>query len=426
MRLKFGGNPPPLHAQSTVGLVLRFAIALLHLSSIIVGMVFQMITCFRRDDPYISWTRSNKTVTSNESTSPLQTNQTCEVSDQYDGNKTHLENQTLDQTCLLWCNINKEFITTLLFPDTIIVFLAIWVYCGSILNENSRFDRKNQYRLTNTKKFQPIAMYASISMIYIISSLSLNVFYIYIFGIKIEHIKQSPFASIKERYLSQYVLFNSNAIFVPLLIGLIGFDLLYIKIITGYIYRCQLIIFHLKVIKKEVEDYKSTSIDTTTEKIINKLNSSSVNTAAVILIAGFAATTCIFDLFDTINKSNCLKGNPDYDLVQFMQIVAVTSRSILWGWLILLPFLKAADVNVILSRIRSCVVMNNNTKIDNNISPDDPLNPDTFEKINPADVKVRLIGIAVDQGRAYFAVFLLFLVIMIGENINWYKKMNYV
>ena len=40
----------------------------------------------------------------------------------------------------------------------------------------------------------------------------------------------------------------------------------------------------------------------------------------------------------------------------------------------------------------------------------------------PPDVIFRLIGIAVDQGQTYFVVFLLLLVIMIGENIKWYKK----
>ena len=398
---------------SCAGLVLRFVFAILHLVSIIVGMVFQMITCFRRDNPFISWVEANEGI-SPGSNLPHQfiTNQSLEGFCELNVNTYH------ENTCPLQCNINQEFITTLLFPDIIIICLAFWVHCSSILNlsENSGFqfkknrltdDEGNQDQHIDEKIFQPIATYVLISIIYITLSLSLNVFYLYIFGIKMENIKQSPFASIKEKYLNQYVLFNSNAIFIPLLVGLIGFDLLYVKIITGYIYRCQLIIFHLKIIKKKLKKQGSTFIDNTFEKYINKLNSSSINVAAVILIAGFAATTCIFDLFNTINKSSCPKDNPDYNLMQFMQIVVVTSRSILWGWLILIPFLKAAEVNIILSRIRSHLVMNNNRK--------------SLRIFEPPDVKIRLIGIAVDQGQAYFVVFLLLLVIMIGENIKWYK-----
>ena len=116
-----------------------------------------------------------------------------------------------------------------------------------------------------------------------------------------------------------------------------------------------MIIFHLEIIKKKVKNQGSTFIDNTAEKYINKLNSSSINVAAVILIAGFATTTCISDLFNTINETNCQKDNPDYDRVQLMQNAAVTSKCVHWVWLILTPFLKATEVNIILSRIRfSC------------------------------------------------------------------------
>ena len=128
----------------------------------------------------------------------------------------------------------------------------------------------------------------------------------------------------------------------------------------------------------------------------------------MILIAGFATTTCISDLFNTINETNCQKDNPDYDRVQLMQNAAVTSKCVHWVWLILTPFLKATEVNIILSRIRSHVVFNNNKN-----------GQMIFE---PPDVIFRLIGIVVDQGQTYFVVFLLLLVIMIGENIKWYKK----
>lgn len=145
-----------------------------HISLIIAGVFFQLATCFSRQNPYAHWVRDS----TNNSTD---------------------DNATGIQYCHLECDINKGFITGLLFPDVIVVLLSFQVnLVEPALNHFEKFkefvkeyvinfdgDLDDMFKepdhdeLTMTTTIT----YTCYSVLYIVLSLLLGIFYLVAFEI---------------------------------------------------------------------------------------------------------------------------------------------------------------------------------------------------------------------------------------------------
>ena len=80
--------------------------------------------------------------------------------------------------------------------------------------------------------------------------------------------------------------------------------------------------------------------------LLRQLNKSSVAIEIVITIAGFSAISCIINL---LNATNCSMNNEA--IMQLLQVNAVILRLLLWTFIALFPFYKAAKVNTVLREI---------------------------------------------------------------------------
>ena len=204
--------------------------------SFIIGAIFtQLMTCFRRD-----WISTNFTT-------------------------------DLNYTKTLSCDDKVEVICGLLIPDTVIVFLAFWVYfglkygsqycCGCCgwkeLNVVMRADTAEilnilvQAAKDKLKKSYVTITYTLIPMTYIILSLLVSVAYFYAFKLVNEDVNIQPPLGLGHTIGGHIKIIYISFSFL----GFVFLDLLYLQVMLKYAYRCQLIIYYLKIIKQQVKVY---------------------------------------------------------------------------------------------------------------------------------------------------------------------------
>lgn len=394
--------------------VITFVFIISRLLPIGIGYVAQLMTCFRRDYPNFTWEHT-------------------EI--------TNATNHTILQYCRLKCDVNKEFVTGLLIPDAILVSLAIWVYCGLKLGYSfwqrlgckglkavlKADTSKSLNKLVKEIKSELprkslIKVYTVVPVGYIVLSQLLSIYYLFAFGVtRKDVVIQSPLASsIYETQNQQRDL--KVIIIIFSFVGFIAFDLLYVRVIMRYAYRSQLFIYYLQSIKRQINQDQENQETLISQENINKiykfvkhLNASSATTGFVILITGFAATSCVINL---LNTTSCpihpldKGGNTHFNSMQLMQDIAVALRLILWTFLMLFPFHKAAEVNTVLRKLSLFMC-----------TPPHHVCGNHYQRLHYITLKARLIGIPVHPWLPYMVVFLLLLTIMIGSNISLYEHL---
>ena len=135
-------------------------------------------------------------------------------------------------------------------------------------------------------------------------------------------------------------------------IGFIGLDLLYVAVIMGYVYRCQMIIYYLEIIKHKAKckhEVKCTDIYHSQKqamedvvkarKFMKYLNASSGTTGFVIIIAVFIAVNCTLQLLS--------------DEIIYPEAGAITARLILLASLAIYPFHKTARLNIYIKALHN-------------------------------------------------------------------------
>ena len=334
------------------------------------GVLSQSAICFSRQNPYDHWVEDDDFIQS-------------------------IDDNLTVQYCKLKCDIDKNYITGLLFPDFIILLLSLWIHliwqiihsnyeyhnCKSNLKRLNSFCKllKDYLNLTSLDTLvkdsgltkRTIKIFTLFSIFYIIASLCISIFYLLAFGFLRKYVViQSEISSIS----------RTSAVVLSLL-GFIAFDLLYIQVISRYAYRCKLLIEYLKSIKTRKVQCQGTqqnqstgvhvqnrdnanqsqhhlqsaasptqlpndSTETFTEQhqrniekansFLKELNKSTFTTEIVIVIAGFTAFSCFINL---INTTHCPQFNQNW------QVLAITLRLLLWLCIALFPFYMAAEVN---------------------------------------------------------------------------------
>lgn len=139
----------------------------------------------------------------------------------------------------------------------------------------------------------------------------------------------------------------------------------------------------------------------TAYKFIKKLNASSGTVGFVILVAAYQATNCTVILL-----SNELTH---------LQAVAIALRLILWGFLALFPFHKAAGVNITSKRLCDLGWDMHRSPL---VSHGDSCRSSNGLHIT---LKAKMFGISVNPWLPYVVVILLLLTIMIGAKFKWYE-----
>ena len=387
--------------------------AVIHISLIILGVYFQITTCFSRQNPYAHWVHAYN----------------------FNESQNNITNSTI-QYCRLKCDIDKNFVTGLLIPDIIIVLLSFWIHfgdyfsclfckCKKLSKECSQ--QKDGAQQSNDAKeccvdelvleCKPLnkcstLTYTICAIVYVALSLSISGFDLIIFKTFIEKdvVIQSPITTSNGNFKVSKI--------VASFFGFFAFDLLYIQVIMRYAYQCSMLTNHLKLNKNTYNTEETTKENTPADKpegIIEDackrlrcLNKKSAATGIVILIAGFTAISCVMNLLNTTDCSVNVKTSSPISIKQSLQVAAVICRLLLWSFIVLFPFYKAAKVNKASRKLGFRLVMHssNTAKIS--------------KGVKYITSEARLIGIPVQPWLPYVVVLLLLFAIMLGSSTVWY------
>ena len=383
-------------------------VILLRLSFIMSGLVAQLMTCFRRD-----WINTNFTTVS-------------------------IHNASEEK---LSCNNKTEVVTGLFIPDVVIILLAFWVFyglkfggrycCGwKELKAVMRADTADSLNILvqaardKLKKSHITITYTIIPVVYIILSLLVSVIYLIIFKLAHKNVViQPPLGGITLGGEVKY-----RAIIFSFL-GFIPLDLLYLQVMLKYVYRCQLVIYCLEILENKVEVHKKdqerrnnenqerqgnqeieinvkfqnqnlkNDLVKDTEAIftyIEDLNASSATTALLIILAGFQAVNCAINLLSASE-------------ISYGQAAAVLVRLLLWGFLLVFPFRKAAGVNIVSKRLQDLGwdVKRNSVAHDGDSGP--------------ITLTANMFGISVNPWLPFLVTMALLFTLMAGAKIKWYE-----
>ena len=168
-----------------------------------------------------------------------------------------------------------------------------------------------------------------------------------------------------------------------------------------YGYRCQLIIYCLKLIKDELKESVQPSQDKKDElmnrtkdanRFIKELNASSCTTALLVIIAGFQAVNCAINLL-------C-------EEISYKQAEVVIARLLLWGFLLVFVCHKAAGVNSATKRLQDYWR---------------DVNKEIAVHNGNSGPKATMFGFSVHPRLPFLVVFVLLFTIMAGAKIKWYQ-----
>ena len=298
-------------------------ITLLRFSFILAGMSLQLMTCFRRD--------------------PI---------------SNDLEQIPGNNTKLLICDNENEISCILFFRDIQILLLAFWIYVvlkfshhiykycswlergeiNTIMEANTAANLNELVEAVRPKLSKRlIVVYTVIPLCYIILSQLVSVGCLFAFQLVNEDfVMQTPLGGHDlAGDLKQWFI---TLIFV----GFVAKDLLYITLEMRYVYRCQMITYYLqlmqhKAIRQEYKYMEYIKEVSTACNFIKYLNASN-GTGCIIFVAVFRVGTCALILLD--------------DEITYPEAAAIAARLILWGFLALYPFHKAAGLNAVIKELR--------------------------------------------------------------------------
>ena len=355
------------------------------------GMVLQLMTCFRRD---------------RISTDLVQ-----------------IDNSTRQ----LSCNKKNEILGGLLLPDLVIFILACWVYlvlkfgytCRKCLRKCLGWDELNVVlkadgfkklnklvKTVKSKLSKPhlVIGYTLIPVLYILSSQLLSVWYLFAFHLIDEDVGiQTPLGG---HLLTGCV---KNTLLALIFLGFIALDILYLTVIMRYVYRCQMITYYLQLILDKVENRKYTEQNEAMEdvkkakKFIRHLNASSGTTGFITLIAVFQAANCAFILSNDIT---------------FSQAPAIALRFVLWGFLAIFPFYKAARLNAASKKICATGLC---MRIPAPVFDNDPQTPENGRRLNEGyiiNLQAKVFGIPVRPWLPYLVIIVLLLTIILESRVG--------
>ena len=219
-------------------LLLWPAVILFRLSFIIIAVVTQLMTCFRRDS--------------------------------ISTNFTMVQNTSLKK---LTCNEKSEVICSLLIPDMVIVLLAFWVYFGlkfgsqycrgcfgwKELNSVMKADTTGSLN-TLVIAVRPKLIEKGITVIYTVIPFVYIILSQMVSGVYLEAFKLANENVIIQAPLGGPTLGKDlkDGIIALSFVGFIALDVLYLQVIMRYAYRCQMIIYYLQIIKQEVNKFVKT------------------------------------------------------------------------------------------------------------------------------------------------------------------------
>ena len=363
--------------RCTFSYTLWLMLAFLRLSFIIVGAFIQLATCSRRDTINVGLIFP------------------------------------IDNSSTINCKDERG----LLIPDGVIILVAIWVYFGLKFGHRCTFYQWKELKTvlkadtaerlnaliedvkSKLQKKSIIAWYTVIPLMYIVLSQVTSVMYL----------------------VESFMILFDGDVLALLFFGFISFDLLYLCVIMRYAYRCQMIIYYLQIIKKRVKDHLNDENNpeaggsegnqlqdqkarshqemmkevTKAHEYIKDLNANSATTGFIILIAGFQLVNCALVL---LGKDKLTKP----------QIVALSLRFALWGFLVLFPFQKAGGVNIASKKLCKTGL-------------------DMCSSYNGmgSSLKARMFGISMNPWLPYVVVILLLLALMVGSKYkSWYEYLH--
>ena len=133
----------------------------------------------------------------------------------------------------------------------------------------------------------------------------------------------------------------------------------------------------------------------TAYKFIKDLNASSSTIALLIIVAGFQAVNCAINLL-------CQE-------ISYFQAAAVMARLLLWGFLLVSPFHKAAGINSVYKQLRDLGWDMKRRSLAHD--------GDT----GSITLKARMFGISVNPWLPYLVTIVLLFTVMAGAKIKWYQ-----
>ena len=347
-----------------------------------VGLIAQAIICFRRD--------------------------------RLDNDFTNTRTDN-DSNRLVECHEPSQLFSAIIIPDVIFLLLIFWVsrytlFCkdenkdlSELVKEIEKIDRQAGKCIKYFYTLLPLG--------YLIFSQAVSIMDLFAFNIKD--------SDVVIHWSSDSSISGSLKIFIIAIsfLGFIAFDLLYIQLIVRYSLQCQLNIYFLQEIKKNIKETKGVGhYKSQTEAIedvekarnfINQLNTSSITLGVGIMITAVQAINCIINFLD--------KGNTIF------QAIALLLRLSHWLFLTLFPLFQAALVNFVSLKLcatglvmrRMPVIFQGNNEHQNNI-----LN--TYASL--ITIKAKLFGFTVHTWFPYVIMILIALTLTVGSRFKWYEN----
>ena len=366
------------------------------------GMALQLTTCFRRD----------LTASTDLELIPNSTN-----------------------TKQLSCDKEPKVICALIISDCVVFSVACWVYfvskfchrCFKWLEwkELSIVTKANTAPVLNELveavksklSMGLLVQYSIFALAYIILSQVVSVGYLVVFRLwDGDVVIQIPYGQ------DDLDINPKRWLLCLTFIGFVALDLLYVTVIMGYVYLCQLVIYYLEIIKHRAkckhevkcQDIYHSQKEAMTEvlkanKYIKYLNASSRAVGFIIL---FQVINCTFDLLR--------------DEITYPEAGVITARLLLLASLTIYPLYKAASLNVTATKLYY-------TGLDMRIpylrfSADPPHQTDTprqtdksHEGIHITLRKATMFGIPVNSWQPYCVILIMLLIIIVGSKLTWYE-----
>ena len=390
-RIQDEGPPQPCSAKCVVR---NLVITSLRLFFILAGISLQLVTCFRRD---------------------LVSTDLMQIPD--------------TNTTRLTCDNKNRIICALMIPDIVIFLLAIWLYVGlkfghrisqcclwlefkevsTIMEADTAANLNELVRAIEPKLSKRlILVYTIIPLCYITLSQLVSIGYLFAFQLVNEDVViRTPFGG--------YDLAGGvkNWLIALTFIGFIALDLLYITVEMRYVYRCQMIIYYLQLMehraRQETHEQFMEGVKTA-RRFIKYLNASSGTIGFITIIAVFQAANCAFILLSD-------------DEITYPEAGAVTARLILFGFLSIYPFHKAAGLNSAIRELRDIGLA---TEIPSQRFTDNPQDQrNALKRPNEGfliTLRATMFGITVRPWLPYLVIFFMLLTLMIGSKFdNLYK-----
>ena len=362
---------------------LQWSCVFIRFAFVILGLIAQTLSCFRRDRLDQSIIQEN--------------NATREVK----------------------CNETSQVFSYFIVPD-IMIFLIVLVllikkFTGKCSMELAHIDiinLVNEIKLTKQPEKYMTRLFLALAIVYMFFSQGVSIGSMFAFNI----VDDDTIIDSELKHISGS---QKTVLIILSFFGFIAYDLIYAQIIMRYVFQCEMNIYFLEKIKDKVgllrenddinyyanQDEALNDVEKAYD-FFKQLNRNGTAVGIIILITTLQAINSIISL---LNKGNT-----------YWQETALLARSAQWVFLTMSTLYQAAKVNkasktlheIGLAMYRRPVLFEGNEEIQNRL---------VYKHPYQITLKAKLFGISINPWFPYVIFILILFTLIVGVGFKWYE-----